>query len=105
MILGRYFHVAGLYSPDRMIRTVVAKGKFEGFPAQCQTQYLMPRQIPNTGFLPISLCTFSIAYVTVCGSPGPLDRKIPSGSEARTSSAVAVAGNTSHSWPRVYEKP
>lgn len=55
-----------------------------------------PRQIPKVG-MPLSITARIVgtAYSPVAaGSPGPLERKTPSGWWASTSSAVAVAGST-----------
>ncbi len=54
-----------------------------------------PRQIPNTGTSPTSAPIAAVAYGTVAGSPGPLERKTPSGRRASTSAAGVDAGTTS----------
>ncbi len=55
-----------------------------------------PRQIPNTGTVPASTRVRISATMpgTAAGSPGPLDKKMPSGSRASTSSAGVEAGTT-----------
>ena len=61
-----------------------------------------PRQMPKTGIEVFSSTSLIIgtAYSPVAaGSPGPFERKRPSGSWASTSSAVAVAGSTVTSQP------
>src|SRR5215472_10861531 len=50
--------------------------------------------MPNIGFLPINFSTFFLAYGTASGSPGPLERKMPSGFMPKTSSADVAAGTT-----------
>src|SRR6516165_9668160 len=50
--------------------------------------------MPKIGFLPIKFRTFSLAYGTASGSPGPFERKIPSGLNASTSFAGVEAGTT-----------
>ena len=54
--------------------------------------------MPNKGFSLSSICRITgTAYSPVAaGSPGPFDRKKPSGSCAITSSKVAVAGTHGH---------
>src|ERR1700731_4227170 len=54
-----------------------------------------PRQMPNTGFFSISARITGTAYAPVAaGSPGPLERKMPSGLSARMSAASVRAGTT-----------
>ena len=55
-----------------------------------------PRQMPNKGFFASSICWITgTAYSPVAaGSPGPFDRKKPSGLWLITSSNDAVAGST-----------
>src|SRR5258707_576114 len=54
-----------------------------------------PRQMPNTGFFSISSRITGTAYSPVAaGSPGPLERKMPSGLSARISAADVCAGPT-----------
>ncbi len=50
--------------------------------------------MPNIGFFSTSACKVGYKYANAAGSPGPLLRKIPSGSCARISPGVAVAGMT-----------
>ncbi len=47
MVLRCYLHVACLQSPDRMIGAVMAEGEFEGFPAECQPEYLVTQTDPE----------------------------------------------------------
>ena len=57
--------------------------------------------MPNVGISRSSTALVSaVGPSVVAGSPGPLARKKPSGSSARTSSIVAVAGSTWVSMPR-----
>ena len=58
--------------------------------------------MPNTGMrVSSSALIVGTAYLPVsAGSPGPFDRKTPSGFNARISSAVAVAGTTVTSQPQ-----
>jgi hypothetical protein len=55
--------------------------------------------MPNTGRFSISSRAASTAYVQGSGSPGPFERKMPSGANARASAAVVVAGTTVTSQP------
>ena len=51
--------------------------------------------MPNTGFRSISVRITGTAYSPVAaGSPGPLERKMPSGLSARMSAADVCAGTT-----------
>ena len=56
--------------------------------------------MPKSG-VPESMIAFadSIAYVQASGSPGPFERKTPSGRRASASFAVVVAGTTRTSQP------
>ena len=58
-----------------------------------------PRQIPNTGTFPKRARTCVNVSVTASGSPGPLERKTPSGAKARTSAAGVSQGTTVISQP------
>ena len=66
-----------------------------------------PKQMPNMGTFPIRAATSRWMSVSVAGSPGPLERKTPSGFMPSTSSAVVWAGTTvtrkpfSLSWRRM----
>ena len=61
----------------------------------------MPKQIPKSGIRRSSTCRVSATGASaVAGSPGPLDRKNPSGASASISSIVADAGSTCVSMPR-----
>ena len=50
--------------------------------------------MPNIGRVPRRVWTVLTTEVRRCGSPGPGERKIPSGFQLRTSSAVALHGST-----------
>ena len=50
--------------------------------------------MPKTGTRPTRSATAAAGPGSAAGSPGPLERKTPSGSSARTSSAVVAAGTT-----------
>ena len=66
------------------------------FPPTASASIWWPRQMPNSGFFVSSIAWITgTAYSPVAaGSPGPFDRKKPSGSCAMISSKVAVAGTT-----------
>ena len=90
-------------------------GKVQGLPSSAGTYYqvgysvtaasanndelevvtCVPRQIPNTGTLPIRPAIWSAAYCASAGSPGPFDKNTPAGSRASTSAAAVPAGTTS----------
>src|SRR4030095_1100610 len=62
--------------------------------------------MPKIGTRPRSPRTDSIRYGTPSGSPGPLERKTPSGFRARTSAAGVDAGTTvtSHAAARSWRR-
>jgi hypothetical protein len=83
---------------DRVVGAVVALMHLGGLAAEREASSWWPRQMPNIG-LPVSISALMVgtAYLPVAaGSPGPLDRKMPSGLCERTSLAVAVAGHDRH---------
>src|SRR5512143_3509354 len=55
--------------------------------------------MPKIGFLPSNSRIVRVAYVAAAGSPGPFERKIPSGFNASASDADVVAGTTVTSKP------
>ena len=57
--------------------------------------------MPNTGTLPSRPRTASTRYGTPSGSPGPLERKTPSGLCSSTPAVVVDAGTTTTSQPAV----
>ena len=54
-----------------------------------------PRQMPKTGTLPSNSRHAVARAATAAGSPGPFERKTPSGARASTSAPVVAAGTTS----------
>ncbi len=87
----------------RLVAAVMAELELVGSPAQRQTEIWCPRQMPKIGFLPIRSRTISRRTGTASGSPGPLERKMPSGFMASTSAAGVVAGTTRTRQPAVDE--
>lgn len=71
----------------RLICAAMSELQFVRFAAEREPKICCPRQIPKIGLRPNNARTFSIAYVTAAGSPGPFDKKMPSGFNAKTSSA------------------
>ena len=77
-----------------MIRAMMAEIQFVGFSAEREAENLMPEADAEHRLLAEHARDGSDAYGSAAGSPGPLERKIPSGLCARISSAVDVAGST-----------
>ena len=69
---------------DRLVGAAVAELELVGLAAQGSARIWWPRQMPKTGFLPSNAATVSRMPGTASGSPGPLVRKMPSGSSAST---------------------
>ena len=78
----------------RLIGAAVAELEFERLATQGQAEELMAQANAEHRFLADQLANGLDGVLTGSGSPGPLDRKMPSGLQARTSSAVAVPGIT-----------
>src|SRR6266516_2291167 len=87
-ILSQYTFFFFFFQADDGIRDRTVTG------VQTCALPIWPRQIPKIGFLPIKSRRASCAYGIAAGSPGPFERKIPSGLSASTSSAVVDAGTT-----------
>ena len=61
-----------------------------------------PRQTPNMGYFPRSARTSATTGAASEGSPGPLERKIPSGRSASTVSAAVSQGRAITVQPRAF---
>ena len=83
-------HLAGGEVLHRMVGAVVALVHLLRLGAERQASIWWPRQMPNIGMPEaISFWISGTAYLPVAaGSPGPFDRKTPSGLSASMSSAV-----------------
>jgi hypothetical protein len=78
-----------------VVGTVMAVVHFDGLGPKGKCQHLVPQTDAKDRQIVVSKMVLIIgtAYSPVAaGSPGPFDRKTPSGLWANTSSAVAVAG-------------
>ena len=78
----------------RMVAAVVAERQLVGLAPSAVASSWWPRQMPNTGTRPSRSAMMPIWTDSAAGSPGPLERKTPSGSRARASSAEKSAGTT-----------
>ena len=78
----------------RLVGAVVAELELVGLAAERQAQDLMAEADAEDRLLAEQLAHVSIAYGTAPGSPGPLERKMPSGFSASTSAAGVGAGTT-----------
>jgi len=70
------------------------KGSFTVSPPSARASSWCPRQIPKIGSLPTSVAMDVLRWWSAAGSPGPLERKTPSGSISSTSPAGVAAGTT-----------
>ena len=102
VVHGRDFNLACFILFHGVVCTVMAVFILTVLAPRASANIWCPKQMPKTGKSVVSKMVLIIgtAYSPVAaGSPGPFDRKTPSGLWANTSSAVAVAGNTVTSHP------
>ena len=89
VVVGGDLDLAGRQVLDRLVAAAMAEFQFVGFAAErLADQSGGPRQMPNIGiWVSVSFLISSTTFVIEAGSPGPFERKMPSGLRARTSSA------------------
>jgi hypothetical protein len=84
---------------DRLVGSPVAEFQFVGPPAQGQSQNLVAQTDAEDGQPAQQLFDRLDAVDTGSGSPGPLERKRPSGAMAMMADASVAAGTTTTSNP------
>ena len=80
---------------DRVIAAAMAELQLVGLAAQREAEQLMAEADAEDRLLAVQLADVpDCAYSSGSGSPGPFERKTPSGFSASTSSAEVSAGTT-----------
>ena len=100
VVLGGDLDLAGAQVLDRVVGAAVAELELERAPAQGQGEQLVAEADAEDGHLAEEPRTVLTTYVTAAGSPGPFERKTPSGCELSTSRALVRAGSTVTRMPR-----
>lgn len=104
MVVRADFHPACLVVENGLVRTTMTELEFVGLSAQGLRQYLMTHADSKIGILPSSSEMAFVAWVAIEGSPGPLERKSPSGWMLSTSRMIDAqskcAGMTVSAQPR-----
>ena len=96
VVLAGDLDLPGRHVLHRVVGAVVAERQLDRRPAERRRQQLVAEaDAEHRHRRAEQLGDDAAAPATQAGSPGPLDRKMPSGSRASTSAAGVVAGTTS----------
>ena len=100
VVLRGDLDLARLQVLDRVVGAAVAERQLERLQAHRSTEQLVTEADPPHGLLSHQLLTVSTMYPSAAGSPGPLARKIASGSSASRSVAELSHGYSATRAPR-----